>query len=892
MTEHHFGLIFRELTDHEPFPWQWELYKSWFAEGKFPKSCNIPTGLGKTSIIAIWLIALATHREKIPRRLVYVVNRRTVVDQTTDEVKKLRTNLLCKAALSELRESLRGLCALPLDANQPPLAVSTLRGQFADNREWSADPARPAVISGTVDMIGSRLLFGGYGVGFKLKPLHAGFLGQDALLIHDEAHLESAFQDLMMAIENEQRRSKDPWKLKVVELTATSRSGVANPNGDTFELTEIEKRAPAEIPEGTSEPLHVVWRRTNARKAIQLTAVDDEKNLTKKICELALDGNLKDSKRAILVYARKVEDVENIVAKLKKEKQHALPLTGTLRGLERDRLSESPIFKRFLPDAQGADATVYLVCTSAGEVGVNLSADHLICDLTTFESMAQRFGRVNRFGDRDDTEIHVVHPAHFDRDEDYEGRRENTLRLLEKLNGDGSPATLAALNLEARTAAFAPKPVVLPVSDILFDSWALTTIRDKLPGRPPAEPYLHGLEDDKHAETFLAWREEVSELRREYTTAKEREEFERHAEELLEDYPLKPHELLRDSTFRRNTGLRDKLATLAARHHDYPVWIREPSGDVVVRQLADLPDEPLAGRTVILPPEAGGLKIDNGESAGMFDGSEFQRGFRHLYDVADQWPDETGNQRRVRVWDGDPQFDEKTRGMRLIRTVNVSTNGDEEPEDESPARWHWYVRPRSADDDGSKTSFEPVAWDDHTRQVTCNAERIARVLSLPDDLRRAVRIAARFHDLGKKRVLWQRSIGNPNPRNWLAKSGKGMQPVESTDYRHEFGSLIDIHVLQDEEYQALTDAMKDVVCHLIATHHGRARPHFPVEEILDEDPKGQDIYAIAAQIPRRFARLQRAYGRWGLAYLESILRAADYTASAAPMSPTGAVTMG
>jgi CRISPR-associated endonuclease/helicase Cas3 len=72
------------------------------------------------------------------------------------------------------------------------------------------------------------------------------------------------------------------------------------------------------------------------------------------------------------------------------------------------------------------------------------------------------------------------------------------------------------------------------------------------------------------------------------------------------------------------------------------------------------------------------------------------------------------------------------------------------------------------------------------------------------------------------------------------------------------------------------------VHHLIATHHGRARPHFPPDEAFDpESPK--HLWNDESQaVPQRFARLQRKYGRWGLAYLESLLRAADWAASAKP----------
>ncbi len=71
--------------------------------------------------------------------------------------------------------------------------------------------------------------------------------------------------------------------------------------------------------------------------------------------------------------------------------------------MERDALIRDPIFARFLrandltPDTSNTvtppQESVYLICTSAGEVGIDMSADHLVCDLTPFDSMAQRFGR-------------------------------------------------------------------------------------------------------------------------------------------------------------------------------------------------------------------------------------------------------------------------------------------------------------------------------------------------------------------------------------------------------------------------------------------------------------------------------------------------------------------
>ena len=864
---------FKKLTGNDPFPWQEELYKR-FMEDDIPSHCSIPTGLGKTSVIAIWLIAFAEGM-KVPRRLVYVVNRRTVVDQTTEEAIKLRNNSE-KIGISDLR-------------------ISTLRGQFADNREWSADPSRPAIICGTVDMIGSRLLFSGYGCGFKTKPLHAGFLGQDALLIHDEAHLEPAFQQLIESIEKEQKdeqeRSKEniPWpKLQVMALSATTRNSDEK-GGKPFELTEIEQKPPEEIPDQPTEPIHYVWQRLKARKKIVLKEAE-EKKIADTIATLALFYI--DKKATVLIYVRRIEDVTEICKKLKN--QEFLTLTGTIRGKERDDLIKKPIFKRFFKDAVPGE-TVYLVCTSAGEVGIDISADHMICDITPFDSMAQRFGRVNRYGEplNHVACIDVIHPKKFgkkDKDgklkqSEFDKRCEKTLELLKSLDGDASPlALMTKLDAKEKIAAFTPLPTILPATDILFDAWSMTTIHGKMPGRPPVEPYLHGISEWEPPVTYIAWREEVEiideELRKLYKP-----------KDLLEDYPLKPHELLRD----RSDRVFKQLQTIPKEYLKETVWIIDTQDQVNFISLDELISKDKSNInwvTVVLPPRIGGLT-----TLGTFEGSS-EHSKEIEYDVADEWyVDEGISKRRIREWKDSCDAAPPQKGMRLIRIIDTKPDMDDQDSNEEESNhdrfWHWYIQPRSADDDLSKTSTLPVKWDQHTCDVVNYAKQMVDELLKDNlELHDAVIFAAKSHDLGKKRERWQRSIGNPNPNDWYAKSGKDpvtgkhwVQLDSCSNYRHEFGSLLDI-LNSNQEYKAefdqLSGEMKDVVLHLIASHHGYARPHFPSENAYDPNYSEREAIDIAIEISRRFACLQRKYGRWGLAYLESLLRTTDYAASANP----------
>lgn len=146
-------------------------------------------------------------------------------------------------------------------------------------------------------------------------------------------------------------------------------------------------------------------------------------------------------------------------------------------------------------------------------------------------------------------------------------------------------------------------------------------------------------------------------------------------------------------------------------------------------------------------------------------------------------------------------------------------------------------------------------------------------------------MAARYHDDGKNRPSFQLMLGNTAGAKPLAKSGRKVQRfVHGEPYRHEFGSLQDVQAVAD--FRSLTDDGQNVVLHLIAAHHGRGRPHFPTDEAFDPQSNESRDAATASEVPRRFARLQRKYGRWGLAYLESLLRAADYAASSKPEKET------
>jgi CRISPR-associated endonuclease/helicase Cas3 len=923
-----FSAAFETLTGNPPFPWQREWHDH-LAAGEFEKikTCNLPTGLGKTSVIALWLIALANDQKSVvPRRLVYVVNRRTVVDQSSDEAKRLRDNLNSKPELKPIKDRLGSL------------GISTLRGQFADNREWSTDPSKSAIIVGTVDMIGSRLLFSGYGCGFKSKPLHAGFLGQDVLLVHDEAHLEPAFQKLLIAIEKEQhegeRTGNLPWpKMRVMELSATSRrDGRDGKNDKPFGLTDTERMPPTDVPDLPTEPIHYVWRRLTAKKGLKFVP-ERRDAIAKKIGELARKHRF--TGQPILVFVRTIADVKTVQQELTKKKKDGPPedregipeeqiqvLTGTLRGLERDRMAtEDQVFARFfpIPKVTPKPGTVYLICTSAGEVGVDISGNNLVCDLTTLDSMAQRLGRVNRRGDGIAV-VDVVYESDPDpkkKDDDFEKARWKTKEVLERLPNcnwpggeerakdrqEASPLELGKLNLsdEEQKAAFASEPPMPDTTNILFDAWSMTSIIDSMPGRPEVAPYLHGIADEL-PQTTIAWRAELDLLADNPASQKK-------LQAIFAKHRILPHETVTTNSYRvikffetitkERKALRDtRIAILFSRQLIL----------TTVGKLTGNPDPLNADPTLILPASFGYLDDKGMLSADAIPPEpepDETSPPRHALDIADHdgYESTPGAAPRLRVLIERTEEGWKASrfpgGKPLPDSINLkpiyerSTELIKDLQKNDTGLRVRLVQPIAFDDEGEvlksllalapmrqKPPQEEQLLSDHVQAVEAATKAIAGKLKLPEPFRSALLFAAKWHDEGKKAPIWQRYIGGANGQPPLGKSAKWCDPKKLSGYRHEFGSLLCIeHPSQHQTACVLPDDpdAKDLALHLIAAHHGHARPHF--SHTFDKDfttPQRDQTHIDAI---RRFARLQRKYGRWGLAYLESLLRAADWAAS-------------
>jgi CRISPR-associated endonuclease/helicase Cas3 len=208
------------------------------------------------------------------------------------------------------------------------------------------------------------------------------------------------------------------------------------------------------------------------------------------------------------------------------------------------------------------------------------------------------------------------------------------------------------------------------------------------------------------------------------------------------------------------------------------------------------------------------------------------------------------------------------------------------------------------EDDATASGTVYVPLSAHLDGVGDFAERFAKSCGLPDRLVKALRRAGELHDLGKADPRFQAMLRNGNL--WargplLAKSSdiprsryRYIAAREAAGYpkggRHE---LLSVRLAESADKLLPSDnLLRDLVLHLVASHHGYCRPFAPV--VVDENPRDVAVdfkdcrmsYSSETHLERldsgvsaRYWRLTRHFGWWGLAWLEAILRLADHRRS-------------
>lgn len=843
---------------NRPYLWQLELFEE-LIDDEWPDSIALPTGSGKTSILQVWLVALAWSAlagltVKIPRRLIWVVNRRVVVDQATDEAVAMAATLrdLQQQGESELVAGLAGY-----SQTGRLLAVSTLRGEMADNREWSQDPSTPAVVIGTVDMIGSRLLFRGYGDGRYFRPYHAGLLGVDALIVNDEAHLTPAFARLLIAVRKLSPAARINGKrFHTLLVSATDRGMGENLFAHSLDndLKESER-----------------FRRVyEAEKRLWLYEVTDKKAAEGKLTELALQS---PAARTI-VFVERPEDAARMAERIEKEAgtERVALLTGTMRGWERDRLTkDSTAFGRF-QIAQQPPEPAWLVATSAGEVGVNISGERLVTMLTESDHLLQRLGRLNRFGDQDGEphrigEAHVVYVPAKDPEKDGLLPQVKTLEYLRKSTAAEGGHLVSCRCLHEHPPGAETRsgePPTARLQDWAIDLWSQTTAGNGM--APQVDAWLHGKQDAEYPETTVAWREEVKFLALPGVSREDREG-------VLEMYRLMPHERLSEPSRR----VQDKLREIAKTRGDTCALFISSDGETTVATVEELAEESrdLAYGTVILPPGCGGL------ARGMFRAKESGEGT--AYDVADESGPDESRRRYLAAFDGDrwlwkrlgsgesgegpdPRDNAavarraRALGLRPPLVVELPENDGED--EDRPSRFLMLFA-GAAKRRVKRLELELAA---HCRDVERNAADLAKRLA-GAELSECFAAAGRLHDCGKANELWQRAMGG-NVNVPLAKTAGRAAPMLLAGFRHELASLVDA-----------PEGTSDLALYLVGSHHGWGRPYWQPKAYDRKQARKSKKAAEAAT--RRFGGLQRQWGPWGLAYLDAIFKAADGLASSA-----------
>jgi len=925
-----FRKFFRAVHGCDPFPWQERLARQAVQTGEWPPLLDLPTAAGKTAVLDVAVFHLACEAGKAgrraPVRIIYVVDRRVVVDAAFERARRISTRLeeATGGVLKEVADALRRLGG----PNAPALDVVRLRGGMPQDRDWTRSPVQPLVVVSTVDQVGSRLLFRGYGVSERMRPVHAGLVGSDALWLLDEVHLSRPLEETLEAIVN--LHGPHGWRRRapfgLVKLTATP-----------------EKREPGAFRLRMADRNHpVLGKRLSASKLAMLDRYGSDS--ARSFADWALrfaglaDGGPPGGRvaRRVGVVVNRVDLARRVFELLLEEAGDAAGvylLTGRIRPLDRQRILEelAPFFAA--PDRSQPEKPLILVATQTVEVGADLDFDALVTEIAPLDSLRQRFGRLDRLGLIGETRAVILGPSGKEerkkKTEIPPGRNWAALARLygvavvntdDWLEQAGEEIDFGVSAMERRLASedpaaleklLAPRrsaPVVFPA---YCERWWATSPEPE--ASPEPSLFLHG--PGVSPEVRVVWRAGID------------PEDVRAANLVLSLCPPSSLEeiALPLWVLRRWLGAGGDAAFA-----DVPEALEESQpegrGRAVLRWNPDREEwervtasQVVPGDLVVVPasrggcdgwgwaPDALGEVPDLGAAANYCQrlrgclfaceatfrnalGEEGDREWRRLIREILELPDPEDGPEVCRLLlerNLPPGWRELVAAARDYRPRVTLLNPDD------PGRGFVLhtgralppgllpgveVSGREAFTDREQPAGE-VLLSDHLLQVEAWARFFALRAGLPGRLVRLVCLAARLHDLGKADPRCQADyrgvrLGNlpfwPGPllaKSLTPLSGRRAVPA---GYRHEAVSVA--LALAHPEVAGLPQEDRDLVAWLVGSHHGRGRPLFPACDYgpteVRAELEGLAVSMRADEAPVRLDRgwpdlARRVYKAWG-----------------------------
>ena len=913
ITREEFGAFFAAINgEHYPFSWQEEVLDHICEHGVWPERINAPTGSGKSSVVDIHLFANALAAvgaaPRVPRRLCVTVGRRALVDSQATRADKILGDLKDALAdesgepgiLRRVAEALQSFQTRNDDKRSIPFEIGRIRGELSNRNLPVTDISACAIIAATPDMYGSRALFRGYGSTKAARPRETALLAMDTVMVLDEAHMNRQLLHTTQRIAELQKREADLGipTLQVVETTATPSTEDSESTTMGVDIEALDKPNDEKLRDRVYSHKELVlrsidkWDGKPGNAATVNAAVDAIKEF------LAHREASKGSEEAhtvgcIVNHVRTAIAIKEALVNnkvLEKAKEVQL-LVGRMRpyDLENLQAEHSGLFT-----TEGDKSVKVVVATQTLEVGIDVDFADLVTELAPASSLAQRFGRVNRLGHRTDSKVVVIEPASGDLvKKDAPPYKavdlSNAYGWLEALNGAENPSVNPAAMVKNPPVQSSPERLLYQRPE-----WPDLLEFSRTDENPYDEPDLDlWLHDSLEAETAMGGVIVRDNLPSNTSAAMEILKTSYFAPRDLETFPANLKILKEILDYQDEHGVKPRK--FLYRQGEISLWQDADHGDESNQSLA--PGDVLLLDTGSVPFTNQGIAVTQRELPSTKDKLEavpFPEDIKlYVYEKCADREKDFREYLGLSPEEAAELLDSQAPDGQKVIASELSIEAEDGQEVIS---WYAVVTDEESVEDSDIAQelapTDPVLLDDHQNDVAERTRQLAENLGLASEFSKALELAAKYHDEGKRDLRFQQMLGADPDAEALAKSGHRSvaeayrarsRSALPRGWRHEQLSALMVAASPEK-----VGEHRDLVLRIIGCSHGHGRFSFAHDAgfLLKEGylPEGMDYEALKEQATRLFnvgywdnlmEQTSRTYGPYATAYLEAVERAAD-----------------